>query len=72
MVRSVTPVYPTNAQRDGFYSFAGFPAAVIGAINNPAIKANIDNMLPFYNGLRAGYFGNQAVSRTGYEEKKPC
>lgn len=63
------PNYPTNAQRDGFYSFAGFPAAVIAAINNPAIKPGIDNMLPFYNGLRAGYFGNQAVSRTGYEEK---
>jgi outer membrane receptor protein involved in Fe transport len=63
------PVYPTNAQRDGFYTFAPFGALVLGTLNNAAIKPNIDNMLPFYNGLRANYFGNQSVSRTGYEEK---
>jgi outer membrane receptor protein involved in Fe transport len=63
------PVYPTNAQVTGFYNFAGFPAQVIAVINNPAIKPLIDNMLPFYNGVRAGYFGNQSVSRTGYEEE---
>ena len=63
------PKYPTNAQRDGFYSFIGFPAQVIGAINNPAIKANIDNAFPFYNGLKNGYYRNTNVSRTGYNEE---
>lgn len=63
------PLYPTNAQVAGFYSFAGFPAQVLAVLNNPAVKPSIDNMLPFYNGVRAGYFGNQSVSRTGYEEK---
>ncbi|HLG41687.1 MAG TPA: TonB-dependent receptor, partial [Chitinophagaceae bacterium] len=44
--------------------------------NNPAIKPNIDNMFPFYNGLKNGYFIKNpqtgeaySVSRTGYEEK---
>lgn len=63
------PAYPTNAQRDGFFTFAGFPAPVLGAINNPALKPNILNMFPFYNGLRNGYYRNQNVSRTGYNEE---
>src|SRR4029077_18753163 len=69
------PYYPTNAQRDGFYTFAPF-GPLLGVINNPQIKPLIDNMFPFYNGLKNGYFikdasTNQAysVSRTGYEEK---
>ncbi len=62
------PAYPTNAQRDGFYTFAGFPAIVIGTINNPGIKPLIDNMFSFYNGLKNGYFHNASISRTGYNE----
>ena len=63
------PKYPTNAQRDGFFTFPGFPPAVIGAINNPAIKTNITNAFPFYNGLKNGYYRNTKISRTGYNEK---
>jgi outer membrane receptor protein involved in Fe transport len=62
------PKYPTNAQRDGFYTFPGFSPLVLGTINNPAIKANIDNMFPFYNGFKNGYYRNTNVSRTGYNE----
>ncbi len=62
------PKYPTNAQRDGFYTFAGFSPLVLGTINNPAIKANIDNAFPFYNGFKNGYYRNTNVSRTGYNE----
>jgi outer membrane receptor protein involved in Fe transport len=63
------PIYPTNAQRDGFFTFVGFPAAVLGFINNAAVKPTIDNMFPFYNGLKNGYYRNQNISRTGYLEK---
>ena len=63
------PVYPTNAQRDGFYTFAPFGALVLGTINNPLLKPTIDNAFPFYNGLKNGYYRNQNVSRTGYLEK---
>lgn len=63
------PIYPTNAQMAGFYTFAGFPAPVLAALSNPALQAPINQMLPFYNGVRNGYFQNYTVSRTGYEEK---
>jgi outer membrane receptor protein involved in Fe transport len=63
------PAYPTTAQMAGFYSFAGFPAPVLAALNSPQIKPNIDNLLPFYNGIKNNYFGNSSVSRTGYPEK---
>lgn len=63
------PKYPTNAQRDGFYSFIGFPAQVLGAINLPTLKPLIDNAFPFYNGLKNGYYRNTNVSRTGYNEE---
>jgi outer membrane receptor protein involved in Fe transport len=63
------PVYPTNAQRDGFYTFAPFGGVVLATINNPAIKPLIDNMFPFYNGLKNGYYRNTNLSRTGYLEK---
>ncbi len=62
------PVYPTNAQVAGFYTFP-WPAAVAGFITNPAVQPTINNMLPFYNGLKNGYYRNQNVSRTGYLEK---
>lgn len=63
------PTYPTNAQRDGFYTFAPFGALVLGTINNAAVKPLIDNMFPFYNGLKNGYYRNTNLSRTGYLEK---
>lgn len=69
------PKYPTNAQRDGFYSFAPF-GPLLPLLNNPAIKPAIDNMFPFYNGLKNNYFIKNpatgeaySVSRSGYEEK---
>lgn len=63
------PTYPTNAQRDGFFTFSGFPPQVLAAINNPALKPSIQNMFPFYNGLKNGYYKNQNISRTGYNEE---
>jgi outer membrane receptor protein involved in Fe transport len=63
------PVYPSDAQRNGFYTFAPFGAALLGALNSAAIKPSVDQMFPFYNGSKNGYFQNYTVSRTGYEEK---
>jgi outer membrane receptor protein involved in Fe transport len=63
------PVYPTNAQLAGFYTFPGFPAALQAALQNPAIMTPTNNMLPFYNGVKNEYFNDYNVSRTGYEEK---
>ncbi|NOT51114.1 MAG: TonB-dependent receptor plug domain-containing protein [Chitinophagaceae bacterium] len=63
------PVYPTNAQVAGFYTFAPFGALVLGTLNNPAIKPQIDNMFPFYNGFKNKYFNGASISRQGYEEK---
>ncbi len=63
------PKYPSNAQRDGFFTFPFFPAAVLGFINNPGVKPNIDNMFPFYNGFKNAYYRNSNVSRTGYNER---
>ena len=63
------PKYPTNSQRDGFYTFPGFPPQVLAVINNPAIKPNIDNMFPFYNGRKNGYYNSASVTRTGYNEE---
>lgn len=64
-----SPAYPTNAQRDGFYTFAPFGPLVLGTLNNAAIKPLIDNMFPFYNGLKNGYYRGASISRTGYEER---
>lgn len=64
------PMYPTEAQRQGFYSFPFFPAPVLGAINSPQLKPLIDQMYPFYNGLKNNYFGGATVSRTGYQEQQ--
>lgn len=52
------PTYPTNAQNSAF--IAMFPAQA---------QAAVAQFLPFYIGTRNNYFGNQSVSRTGYEEK---
>lgn len=64
------PRYPTDAQRQGFYAFPFFPAPVLGAINSPQLKPLIEQMFPFYNGLKNNYFGGATVSRTGYEEQQ--
>lgn len=70
------PVYPTNAQRDGFYTFAPFAGIFVAPgvslqtfLNLPSVKPALDNMFPFYNGLKNGYYRNTNLSRTGYEEK---
>lgn len=52
------PAYPTNAQFANF--IAMFPA--------PA-QPTVQNFLPFYNGVRNGYFQNYNVARTGYPEQ---
>jgi outer membrane receptor protein involved in Fe transport len=52
------PQYPSNAQI----------ATVIGALPAP-VQANVQSMMPFYLGLRNGYYRNQNISRTGYLEK---
>jgi outer membrane receptor protein involved in Fe transport len=63
------PVYPTNAQYAGFIGFVittlGVPAA-----NQPAVSSALQQQfLPFYNGLKNGYYRNTNLSRTGYNEK---
>ena len=63
------PVYPTPAQVAGFSTFAGFPPAVQGALQSPAIAAQTAAMFPFYNGYKNNYFKNASVSRTGYNER---
>ena len=64
------PIYPSNAQIQGFFTSPYFPAALA-----PAIPA-VTNMMPFYNGLKNNYFIKNPttkeaynVTRTGYEEK---
>jgi len=70
------PKYPTDAQRDGFYTFplwATIPVApglnLQQLLNSPTVKPSIVNMFPFYNGFKNGYYRNSNVSRTGYNEK---
>ena len=62
------PQSPTNAQLAGFYTFAGFPAFVQAALQSAPVSTAVNNMLPFYVGLKNGYFNGKSVSRTGYEE----
>jgi outer membrane receptor protein involved in Fe transport len=64
------PVYPTNAQ------YGGAIAAIFTTLGivNPAQQAALtpilqQQFLPFYNGLKNGYYRNQNISRTGYNEK---
>jgi outer membrane receptor for ferrienterochelin and colicin len=62
------PVYPTNAQ------YAGYIGTVISTLGIPpaqqaAVSAALQQQfLPFYNGYRNGYYRNQNISRTGYNE----
>ncbi|NBR37500.1 MAG: TonB-dependent receptor, partial [Chitinophagales bacterium] len=53
------PMYPSNAQIGGFLGL--FPAA---------LQPTIQNMMPFYIGLRNNYFNRASVTRTGYEEQQ--
>lgn len=53
------PMYPSNAQLAGFLGL--FPAA---------LRPTVQNMMPFYLGLRNNYFNKGTVSRTGYEERQ--
>jgi outer membrane receptor protein involved in Fe transport len=69
------PVYPTNTQYGGAVGFiitqlnaltpGGLTAAQIAGIQ----AALPTQFLPFYNGLKNGYYRNQNISRTGYLEK---
>lgn len=70
------PTYPTNAQVAGFYTFAPFAGIFVAPgvslqtfLNLPSVKPSLDNMFPFYNGLKNGYYRNTNLSRTGYNEK---
>lgn len=51
------PQYPTNAQIGAF--IAGLPSAV---------QSSVQQMMPFYIGLKNNYFNKASVSRTGYQE----
>ena len=55
------PAYPTNAQIGAFISGLSF----LG----PNGQAAVQQMMPFYIGLRNGYFNKASISRTGYEEQ---
>ncbi len=55
------PMYPTNAQIGAFIGNLGF----LGAAGQTAVQ----NMMPFYIGLRNNYFNRASVSRTGYNEQ---
>ncbi|MGB3155559.1 MAG: TonB-dependent receptor [Chitinophagaceae bacterium] len=63
------PVYPTNAQLAGFYTFAGFPALLQATLQSPQISTPVNTMLPFYLGLKNNYFNKASISRTGYNEQ---
>ncbi len=56
------PAYPTNAQLTNYYNLLtanGLGAAV------PAIQ----QMMPFYIGMKNGYFHGASISREGYKEE---
>lgn len=55
------PAYPTNTQISTFIAGLGF----LGSAGQTAVQ----QMMPFYIGLRNGYFNKASVSRTGYEEQ---
>jgi outer membrane receptor protein involved in Fe transport len=57
------PQYPSNTQIGNWINLLianGLPASA---------APNVQNMMPFYIGLRNGYYRNQNISRTGYFEK---
>jgi len=54
------PQYPTNAQISTFITS-------LAALGSTA-QAAVQQMMPFYIGLRNNYFNKASVSRTGYQE----
>jgi outer membrane receptor protein involved in Fe transport len=57
------PQYPSGTQITNWINLLvanGLPASAV---------PNVQNMMPFYIGLRNGYYRNQNISRTGYLEK---
>ncbi len=57
------PMYPTNTQISNWISLLG-----ANGIPSSGLTA-IQQMMPFYIGLKNGYFNKASVSRTGYEEQ---
>ena len=55
------PQYPTNGQIATFIN----ALAALG----PTAQAAVQQMMPFYIGLRNGYFNKASISRTGYKEE---
>ncbi|MBM3432126.1 MAG: TonB-dependent receptor [Bacteroidetes bacterium] len=55
------PMYPSNAQIGAFIGNLAF----LG----PSGQQAVQNMMPFYIGLRNNYFNRASVSRTGYNEQ---
>lgn len=55
------PVYPSNAQIAGLIT----ALAPYGA----QVQTAVQNMMPFYIGLKNNYFHGASISRGGYEEK---
>ena len=64
------PVYPTNAQYGGAISFILSQLGPLTPAQQGAISTALQQQfLPFYNGLKNGYYRNTNISRTGYNEK---
>ena len=64
------PVYPTNAQYGGAISFILSQLGPLTPAQQGAISTALQQQfLPFYNGLKNGYYRNSNISRTGYNEK---
>lgn len=55
------PAYPSNAQIGTFINNLAF----LGTAGQTAVQ----NMMPFYIGLRNNYFNKASISRTGYNEQ---
>ncbi|HEX4876567.1 MAG TPA: TonB-dependent receptor [Chitinophagaceae bacterium] len=56
------PAYPTNTQIANWINLLvsnGLPSSAV---------PNVQNMMPFYIGLRNNYFNRASISRTGYQE----
>lgn len=64
------PVYPTNAQYGGAVAFILSQLGPLTPAQQGAISTALQQQfLPFYNGLKNGYYRNSNISRTGYNEE---
>ena len=64
IVTTLNTIIPANATQ------AQINAILTGAFGaNPTLLATVNQLFPFYWGLRNGWVPDQNVSRTGYEEK---